>query len=165
MADRSNQMMGGVCFESICIFLLGLCLTMVSCGGQMKPCSPYTKPHKAGVCGSKIDEALEILCGEGGFVERKYRKRSVSRIEPDILDLDAKTFLALHKQQNAQLDNKQPIVDILLPESKASSFLDKRVSFYRKGISCECCYHSCTVGELASYCKNPGKSSLRWFNI
>jgi hypothetical protein len=38
-----------------------------------------------GVCGSKIDEALEILCGEGGFVERKYRKRSVSRIEPDIL--------------------------------------------------------------------------------
>ncbi|XP_045169862.1 molluscan insulin-related peptide 3-like [Mercenaria mercenaria] len=165
MADRSNQMMNGVSFESICIFLLALFLTVVSCGA-MKSCSPLTKPHPHGICGSKIDEALDLICGKGGYVERKYRKRSVSGVDPSLLDVDANTFLALSKQQNAQLDDtRPPIVDLLLPGTQASNFLDKRGSFYRKGVSCECCYHSCSVRELTGYCRNPKKADFNLFNI
>lgn len=164
MADRTNQMMSVASLESIYIFVFALCITLVSCD-PMKSCSPLSKPHPHGICGSKIDEALDLVCGKGGYVERKYRKRSASGPDNSLLDMDAKTFLALFKQ-NAQQDDSQPaITDILLPGTSASSFLDKRGSFYRRGVSCECCYNSCSFRELSSYCKNPKKADFNMFNI
>lgn len=43
--------------------------------------------------------------------------------------------------------------DIILGKREALSYLHKRRAVYgTQGITCECCYNSCTYSELAEYC-------------
>ncbi|XP_053398358.1 molluscan insulin-related peptide 3-like [Mercenaria mercenaria] len=107
-------------------------------------CTPFTKsfgPHPHGLCGSRIDETLDLLC-VGGYNEYPSyggfrRKREIS--ERHLEDLSG----------------------ILIRRQEANSYLVKRSSFYERGIVCECCYHRCSVFELFSYCRGePGLLGL-----
>lgn len=70
--------------------------------------------------------------------------------------------LELYKQQNEVSDETSPLSDVLLKRDQATSFLEKRNSYFTSGISCECCYHMCSVSEMRGYCRNPVAFS---FNI
>ncbi|XP_060600844.1 con-Ins Im2-like [Ruditapes philippinarum] len=99
-------------------------------------CSPFTKsfgPHPHGICGSRIDETLDLLC-VGGYNE--YPSYGGFRKKRDIAEGHARD---LH--------------GILIKRKEANSYLVKRSNFYERGVVCECCYHRCSVFELFSYCR------------
>ena len=79
-------------------------------------------------------------------------------------DMDAKTFLLLSEQSPGLANHIVGLLHskgILNSKKDASMFLNKRADYYRSGISCECCYHRCSLRELSMYCKDGDKILAR----
>lgn len=132
--------------------MLSFNIMVISAGRGTKVCTERSRIHKQGVCGASIPKVLSALCGKSGYVEKVYKRSS----EPSpslehIADMDAKTFLTL-SESSPEFTNA--LSGLLHTKREASMFLNKRGDYYHTGISCECCYHKCTVRELASYCKD-----------
>lgn len=158
MADRSSYMKNGAFSWSLFVVLISLMIAIVN-SSDHKVCSAHSKPHPQGICGSKIDEVVKLVCGKGNYNEKQYRKRR-SVIEPNILDLEASSLLALsdHNAQPVETDEAESGLNFLLKRSHAQDFLDKRGSFYWDGVACDCCYHSCSIRQLSKYCKDTAKA-------
>ena len=58
-------------------------------------------------------------------------------------------------------DHLGALSNVLYDKRTANGFLQKRIPYYMSGISCECCYHVCSIRELSQYCKNEKKAMLR----
>lgn len=94
-------------------------------------------PHKRffQVCGSHLANALELVCGEGGF----FSKRSAS--PPDE---SAETGVKFNGHNRID-SNNWPFIS----KQKA-----RQVVFHRqtRGVYDECCVKGCSMDELRSYC-------------
>lgn len=157
MVARTTVILSSVisCTVYLCIWLQ--CLPYIT-ASKMKVCTLDSKPSPQGICGKKIDEALSLICGKGGYIEKFTAKRSDSLAS----GIDAKSFLDMAKQ-SAQSNELHPsLSDILVDREAATSFLDKRASYFQSGVACECCYHSCSIKELSYYCKDPIKAMLQF---
>ncbi|KAL4232116.1 hypothetical protein ACF0H5_009691 [Mactra antiquata] len=104
-------------------------------------CPPYSRrPHPNGVCGSRIDEILSMLCADG------YNEYPA-----------APSFDFRRKRNVDESEEKSMLHGFLIRRGQANSFLSKRSSYFQRGIVCECCYNSCSIMELFSYCRgSPG---------
>ncbi|KAL3885345.1 hypothetical protein ACJMK2_025416 [Sinanodonta woodiana] len=123
--------------QTVLLFLV-ICVQLYCVSSDAtKACSVMTqRPHPQGLCGNKISRVLQLLCGESGYNQKKYKKRSAIQGSPNDLS---------------------PFYQNFYGKEEANSFLAKRVEFYQTGISCECCYNKCSVPELVTYC-NGGKA-------
>lgn len=149
--------MGGLQFPvTKSLLWLSINVLVIFAQSATKFCTENSRIHKQGVCGSSIPKVLSALCGKSGYVEKVYKRSNLSPVE-NLGDMDAKTFLML-SEQSPEITNS--LLGILQTKREASMFLNKRGDYYRTGIACECCYHRCTVRELASYCKD-GDSILK----
>ncbi|ESO83460.1 hypothetical protein LOTGIDRAFT_169325 [Lottia gigantea] len=95
-------------------------------------CTLETKRESPrGVCGQRLPEVLSMVCKRyGGYRDTWFRKRN-------------------GEGTNSRLGN------IILGKRDAFSYLGKRGQSYgEQGITCECCYHSCSFRELRQYCRN-----------
>lgn len=146
--------MGGLHFPVTKSFLwLLINVLVIFAQSATKFCTEHSRIHKQGVCGTSIPKVLSALCGKTGYVEKMYKRAESSPID-NIADMDAKTFLML-SEQSPELTRS--LLGLLQTKRDASMFLNKRGDYYRAGIACECCYHRCTVRELAMYCKDGEK--------
>ncbi|KAL3882335.1 hypothetical protein ACJMK2_028688 [Sinanodonta woodiana] len=115
----------------ICVFSAGFNSVFAA---FERSCSTWTVsrgPDPRGICGRRLDETVKLLCGTFGYNGRPsfYKKKR---------EAEGKDLFGLER--------------FLLRREEAHSYLVKRSNFYQQGISCECCYHRCLIGELLQYC-------------
>ncbi|KAL3881616.1 hypothetical protein ACJMK2_028032 [Sinanodonta woodiana] len=121
-----------------------LLLVPVLCGLE-RTCTPLIKqkgPHPQGACGSQLTNLVHTICEMfSGFKKRSYDADTTA-----VQGLGPPVFLP-----------EQRFID----KKSALDFLAKRTAYEEKGIVCECCYHRCSLMELAQYCMPDGGFLIR----
>jgi len=93
----------------------------------------YRTPHPNGVCGRQLRSLVENLCAllnNGRMVRRYMAKRDTQAVTDELFGVSA---------------SQEPT---FLP-----SALRKRST---QSLTCACCYNSCNVGTLVSFCPSSG---------
>lgn len=120
-------------------------------GGYEHICSSrtYEDIPKGALCGSKLADAVSVVCGGLGNV---YRSMRTKRDAPS----DVTTFRKRSEIVNLKTLNpaakQSPSVGGIVDKRKAATYLKKRNMYDQKGIVCECCYNNCEIFELQEYC-------------
>ncbi|XP_059169876.1 molluscan insulin-related peptide 1-like [Physella acuta] len=99
-------------------------LAFGACGveAQDYSCSYHDRPHPHGLCGSKLSDTVHTICAIHGL---RVGKR------------------------DADTDGDEKLNEFLLAKKSALTYLSKRQN---RGITCECCYKTCTTHEILGYC-------------
>ncbi|XP_076445560.1 con-Ins Im1-like [Babylonia areolata] len=111
-------------------------------------------PDPNGMCGSRLSNVVRELCrtiGSGYAGGKKRAGPFMTSVADPVLNGDSQqgTLLLTKRQALSYLQKQRP--PFSAPGLYAASLLQKR-SRGTKGITCECCYHRCSLGELLQYC-------------
>ncbi|XP_054259519.1 insulin-like [Macrosteles quadrilineatus] len=107
--------------------VLAVLHSSVSESAQTSTLSAASAPLR--LCGSALVNTLELVC-------ETYNKRSSP------LDFDS----------NALADDEEP-VGVFRTRRSALRLVPRSFTRHRRGVVDECCHNSCTIEELATYCK------------